>query len=134
MYLIIVGAGAVSKQLIAIAKERGHRVSVIEKQEKRARAIMQEFDVRVFNTDIAAGKILEEADVKNANTIIATTKDDSVNLMAMILGKHYQVENLITMLQEKEHRTMFEKLGVQVLSDPEKLIARELFGFLDANQ
>lgn len=134
MYLIIVGAGAVTKQLIAIAQEQGHKVSVIEKQEERARAIMREFDVRVFHADIAKGKILEEADVKNANTIIATTKDDSVNLMAMILGKHYQVENLITMLQDKEHRTMFEKLGVQVLSDPEKPIAQKLFSFLDADK
>ncbi|GAB4525868.1 MAG: hypothetical protein Tsb0014_05560 [Pleurocapsa sp.] len=134
MYLIIVGAGAVTKQLIAIAREQGYRVSVIEKQEKHARDIMQEFDVRVFHADIAQGKILEEADVKNANTIIATTKDDAVNLMAMMLGKHYQVENLITMLQDKEHRTMFEKLGVQVLSNPEMLIAQKLFSFLDSEQ
>lgn len=134
MYLIIVGAGAVTKQLIAIAQEQGHKVSVIEKQKERAKNIMQEFDVSVFHADIADGKILEEAGVKNANTIIATTKNDTVNLMAMILGKHYQVENLITMLQEKEHSTMFEKLGVQVLRDPEKLIAQKLFSFLDTNK
>lgn len=73
MYLIIVGAGAVTKQIIAIAQEQGHKLSVIEKQEQRARDIIQEFDVRVFHADIAQGKILEEADVKNADTIIATT-------------------------------------------------------------
>ena len=130
MYVIIVGAGAVTKQLIVIAQEQGHKVSVIEKQEDRARDIMREFDVRVFHADIAKGKILEEADVENANTIIATTKDDAVNLMAMMLGKYYQVKNLITMLQNKEHSTMFEKLGVQVLSDPEKLIAQKLYSFI----
>ena len=92
---------------------------------------MQEFDVPVFHADIAKGKILEEADVKHANAIIATTKDDSVNLMAIILGKHYQVEYLITMLQDEEHRTMFEKLGAQVLSQPEKLIAQKLFSLID---
>ena len=131
MYLIIVGAGAVSKQLVSIIKEQGHKVAVIEKQEKRARDIMQEFDVRVFHGDIAEANILDEADISRADAIIATTRDDSVNLMAMVLGKHHQVKNLITMLQEEKHRTMFEKLGVQVLSDPEKLIARELFSFVD---
>lgn len=131
MYLIIVGAGAVTKQLIAIAQEQGHRVSVIEKQEDYARDIMREFDVQVFHADISQGKILEEAGVKHADTIIATTNDDSVNLMAMMLGKQYEIENLITMLHDKEHRAMFEKLGVQVLSNPEKLIAEKLFGFLD---
>ena len=132
MYLIIVGAGAVSQQLVALITEQGHRVAVIEKQEKRAREVMQQFDVRVFHADIAQANILEEADIKNADGIIATTKDDSVNLMAMVLGKEHQVKHLITLLQEAKHQAVFEKLGVQVLSDPEKLIARELFSFINS--
>ena len=131
MYLIIVGAGAVSKQLVAVITEQGHKVAVIEKQEQRAREIMQEFDVRVFNADIAQANILEEADIKHADGIIATTKDDSVNLMAMVLGKEYQVKHLVTLLQEAEHQPIFEKLGVRVLSDPEKLIAQKLFSFVN---
>ena len=131
MYLIIVGAGIVSEQLISIVTEQGHKVAIIEKQEERARAIMQQFDVQVFHSDIAKANILDEADIKNADAIIATTKDDSVNLMAMVLGKEHQVKNLITLLQEAEHQDIFQKLGVQVLSDPEKLIAQKLFSFID---
>mgnify|MGYP001795108302 CR=1 FL=1 len=131
MYLIIVGAGVVSEQLISLIKDKGYKVAVIEKQEERAKAIMQQFDVRVFHADIAQANILEEVDIKNADAIIATTKDDSVNLMAMILGKEHQVKYLITLLQEAKHQAMFEKLGVQVLSDPEKLIAQKLFSFID---
>lgn len=131
MYLIIIGAGAVTKQLIAVAKKQKHQVIVIEKDRERAREVMQEFDVRIFNANIARGKILEEAGVERADAIIATTKDDSVNLMAMVLGKQYQVKNLITLLQEAEHQAMFEKLGVRVLSDPQKLIAQELYSFID---
>ena len=134
MYLIIVGASTVSKQLISIIQEQGHDVAVIEKQEERARNIMQQFDVRVFHADIAKGNILEEADVKNADAIIATTGDDSVNLMAMILGKHHQVKHLITLLQEAEHHSIFENLGVRVLSDPERLIAQQLFSFIDSGK
>ena len=131
MYLIIVGAGLVSQQLVAIATEQGHKVAVIEKQEKRAREIMQQFDVQVFHGDISQANILEEAGAKNADGIIATTKDDTVNLMAMVLGKQYQVKHLITLLQEARHQSMFETLGIQVLSDPERLIAQKLFSFID---
>lgn len=133
MYLIIVGAGAVSRQLVSIIIEQGHKVAVIEKQKERAREMMQQFDVRVFHADIAKANILEEADVGNAEGIIATTKDDSVNLMAMVLGKEYQVKHLITLLREDEHQAMFEKLGVRVLSNPEQLIAQKLFSFIDCN-
>ncbi len=132
MYLIIVGAGAVTKQLIATAQEQGHKIAVIEKQTDRAREIMREFDVQVFHADIAEGGVLEEADVDNADAVIATTRDDSVNLMAMILGKNHNVKNLITLLQEKEHCGVFKNLGFQVLSDPERLIAQKLYSFVDS--
>ena len=131
MYLIIVGAGAVTKQLISIANKQGHKVAVIEKNTQRARDIMQDFDVSIFHADIAKGKILEEAGVDRADAIIATTNDDSINLMAMVLGKQYGVKNLITLLQESEHQAMFEKLSIRVLSNPEKLIAQELYSFVD---
>ncbi len=134
MYLIIVGAGAVTKQLIATAQEQGHKIAVIEKQTDRAREIMQEFDVQVFHADIAEGGVLDEADVDHADAIIATTRDDSVNLMAMILGKNHNVKNLITLLQEKKHCTVFENLGFQVLSDPERLIAQKLYSFVDTKE
>ena len=132
MYLIIIGAGTVSTQLISILQKQGHKVAVIEKQADRARAVMQKFDVRVFHADIANGNILEEADVKNADGIIATTKDDSVNMMAMVLGQHHQVKKLITLLEENEHQAMFEKLGVEVLSNPEKVIAQRLSDLIDS--
>lgn len=131
MYLIIIGAGDVTKQLIATAKEQGHKVAVIEKEAERARKIMQEFDISIFHADIAQGKILEEANVEKADAIIATTRDDSVNLMAMVLGKQYGVKHLITLLQEKDNQGMFEKLGITVLSDPEKLIAQKLYSFIE---
>ena len=131
MYLIIVGAGSVTKQLISVAKKQGHKVAVIEREADRAREIIQEFDISIFHADITQGKILEEADVNKADAVIATTKDDSVNLMAMIIAKQYGVKHLITLLQEREHQAMFEKLGIQVLSDPEKLIAQKLYSFID---
>ena len=134
MYLIIVGASAVSVQLISIIKDQGHKVAVIEKQEQRARKIMQQFDVQVFHADISQKNILQEANVEQADGIIATTKNDAINLMAMVLGKEYEVKNLVTLLQEAEHQTMFEKLGVQVLSNPEKLVARKLFSLVDSDQ
>ena len=131
MYLIIVGGGAVTQHLVSLITEQGHKVAVIEKHQEPARKIMQQFDIRVFNADIAKANVLEEADVEHADAIIATTKDDSVNLMAMILGKEHQVKHLITLLQEAKHQAMFEKLGVRVLSDPEKLVAQKLFSFID---
>ncbi|WP_242072553.1 NAD-binding protein [Microcoleus sp. FACHB-68] len=39
MYLIIVGAGPEGSRLVELALKDGHRVSIIEKDEKRAQAV-----------------------------------------------------------------------------------------------
>ncbi|MDY7013235.1 MAG: NAD-binding protein [Cyanobacteriota bacterium] len=134
MYLIVVGAGKVAASLIEIARDRGYRVALIEKNGDRAREILQKHDVEVYHADIARGGILEEAGVKRADAIVATTGDDSTNLMAMVLGKEYGVETLIAMVDESQHQAMFEHLGVRVLAKPEKIVANALLDFLEPGE
>lgn len=131
MYIIIVGAGAVGSSLVKLALENNHTVVVIESQEERAQSVLQKYDVKVFHAKIAQGGILDEADADNADAIVATTGDDSANLMAMFLGKERGIKTLISMINDPEHQGMFERLGVQVLVDPEVIIAKHLYNFLD---
>lgn len=95
MYLIIVGGGPEGASLINLALEKGHEVVLIESDEERARSVIQNHDLTVLNGDIADDQILEEAGVSQADVLIATTTDDSVNLMAMVLGKEYGVEGCV---------------------------------------
>ncbi|MDY6781279.1 MAG: NAD-binding protein [Cyanobacteriota bacterium] len=134
MYLIIVGAGKVAAGLVEIARDRGHKVALIEKDSELARNIIQKYDIDVYNADIASGDILDEAGVKRADAIIATTEDDSTNLMAMVLGKENGVETLIATIAESKHQAMFERLGVRVLTHPEKIVARALVNILEPGE
>lgn len=130
MYLIIVGAGPEGSSLVELALKEGHRVSIIEKDEKRAQAVLQKYNVRVFHAGIAEGGILDEADADTADVLVAATSDDSANLMAMFLGKERGIKTLISMVNDRHHQTMFERLGVQVLVDPEVIIAQHLYNLI----
>lgn len=130
MYLIIVGAGLVGSSLVELALKDGHKVAIVEADEERAQAVLQEYDVQVFHANIAEGGILDEADADKADALIATTSDDSANLMTMFLGKERNIKTLISMVNDREHQGMFERLGVQVLVDPEVIVAQHLYGFL----
>ncbi|MGB3692157.1 MAG: NAD-binding protein [Spirulinaceae cyanobacterium] len=135
MYVIVVGGGLVARSLVSLAIEDGHGVAVIEEDEEQARAMLKEYDeVEVFQANIAKGRILDEAGGKKADVLFATTGDDAANLMAMTLGKEKGIKHLITMLSNYEHKDMFEKLGFQVLIDPEKLIAKQLFSFVEKSE
>jgi trk system potassium uptake protein TrkA len=130
MYLIIVGAGPEGSSLAELALKDGHKVAIIEKDEERAQAVLQKYNVQVFHANIAQGGILDEADADQADALIATTGDDSANLMTMFLGKERGIKKLISMINDRQHQAMFERLGVQVLVDPEVIIAQHLYSFL----
>ena len=130
MYLIVVGAGAEGKRLIDLAIKQGHRVSLIEQNEQNARAVLQEHDIQVFHADIAAGGILDEADAKHADAIIATTHDDATNLMTMMLGQEYGIAMRVSLLNDANHKNLFEKLNVHVISDPATIVAQRLYSLV----
>lgn len=127
MYLIIVGAGPVGASLVEMTVRDGHNVVLIESNEGRAKVASERFDARVLHADIAEGGILEEAGADKADAIIATTSDDSANLMAMVLGRDGGIKTLVAVVNDPRHQPMFERLGVHVLVDPEVIVARHLY-------
>ncbi|WGV24702.1 potassium channel family protein [Halotia branconii] len=130
MNLIIVGASPEGVSLAELALKDGHNVAIIEASEERALEVLQEYDIKVFHANITQGGILDEAGADQADAIIATTSDDSANLMTMFLGKEYNIPTLISMVHEKEHRGLFTKIGVHVIVDPEVIIAHHLYNLL----
>ena len=132
MYLIVVGAGPEGASLIDLALKDGHEVALIETNEEQARKVVQNTSVKVFQADIAEGGILEEAQADRADGIIATTRDDTANLMAVFLGKEYGIKRLVSVVNEPQHQKLFQRLGVQIFADPEVVIAKHLYHLVAA--
>lgn len=130
MNLIIVGASSKGIALAELALQDGHNVTIIEASKEKAQAVLQKYNVKVFHADIAQGGILDEVGADQADALIATTSDDSANLMTMFLGKERHISTLISMVNHKEHQALFEKLGVHVIVDPDIIIARSLYNLL----
>jgi trk system potassium uptake protein TrkA len=126
MYLIVVGGGAVGRSLLEIALKLRHDIVLIEPEKERAERAAETIDALVLNAPITEEGIMEEARVERADALIATTGDDSTNLMAMVLAREYGVQRLVSIVNQVDHRRLFEHLGVHVLVDPEVLVARHL--------
>lgn len=126
MHIIIVGAGPVGDSLTGLALKLGHDVAVIEEDEARAEAAAEKHDALILKAAIAEADIMEEAGARKAGALIAATTDDSANLMAMVLGQEYEIENLISVVNHKYHGNLFDRLGVRTLVDPEILVAQHL--------
>jgi trk system potassium uptake protein len=127
MHLIIVGAGNIGTPLIARAVADGNDVVVIERDESRANAAAAEHDCLVLNGDATNNGTLREADVGGADAVISTTDVDAVNIMVMLLAQEHDVPNLVSVVHDPEHLPVFEKIGVNLIENPQRLIANYLY-------
>ncbi|HIC96235.1 TPA: TrkA family potassium uptake protein [Candidatus Bipolaricaulota bacterium] len=127
MYIIIAGAGAIGTNLIEIALKDRQNVAVIERDPHRAEEISRNYDVLVVQADAATAEALKEARAERADALIATTRDDATNLMVIFLGKELGVPSLVSVVNNKQHISLFRQLGANVMENPEEIVAEYLY-------
>ena len=115
MRLIIVGAGKVGRALAERLEDRGENVVIIERdQEMVEMARDRGFNVRHGDgTDIDE---LQAAGADNARFVVPATGDDDVNLLiAQLARSKFDVETIITRVNNPDNVDAFEELGVRAI-------------------
>ncbi len=119
MYVIIMGAGRVGLNLASALIKAGFDVTLLEKDPKLCSNAASELDALVIcgnGTDI---KILEEANVADADAFVAGTGNDEANLLACILVKDYKPKKIIARISDPSHADAFKKVGIDATVSPE---------------
>ena len=80
MYIVIVGAGEVGSA-IAASLAGDHEVAVIDIDGDRVEQLMYDTDVLGIQGDGADLDTLQEANVRDADILIASTDDDETNII-----------------------------------------------------
>ncbi|MDS0259548.1 Trk system potassium transporter TrkA [Haloarcula sp. S1CR25-12] len=80
MYVVIVGAGEVGSTIAASLADT-HEVAVIDIDGQRVEELMYETDILGVAGDGADLETLEDANVRNADILIASTDDDETNIV-----------------------------------------------------
>jgi trk system potassium uptake protein TrkA len=115
--VVIAGAGAVGRHLGLDLQARGHSVTVIEQdphhlQEARDWAP----DVDYLLGDACEPWVLEQANLKAADVVVAATGDDEDNLVTALLAKQeFAVPRVLARVNHPRNEWMFtEQWGVDV--------------------
>mgnify|MGYP000577922232 CR=1 FL=1 len=127
MYIVIVGAGDIGTPLIEIATKGGNEVVVIESDEERAEIAASEFDALVLNADATNNQTLIDAGIEDADALISTTDRDATNIMVCLLAQEFDVPNIVSVVHSPRHMALFERIGVNVMQNPQRLIAEYLY-------
>lgn len=127
MYIVIVGAGDIGTPLIEVATQGGNEVVVIENDEERAERAARMFDCLVLNDDATVRETLEDAGADRADALISTTNRDATNVMVCLLAQELEIPHIVSVVHNPEHLSLFERIGVHSMENPQRLIAGHLY-------
>ncbi|KYK25110.1 hypothetical protein AYK24_05235 [Thermoplasmatales archaeon SG8-52-4] len=128
MYIVIVGAGGIGRRLTEIAlKDGNHNVIVIDKEQARCEEIARKYDAIAINADATQEETLDESEVKKADVLVTTTRDDAVNLMVVSLAKNKGVKHLVSVVNQEESKPMYMEKSVKMVKSPNIVMAEHLY-------
>jgi trk system potassium uptake protein TrkA len=127
MRVVVTGAGAVGRHLASDLADRGHTVTLIDQDPSVVQKV-QEWapNVAVVQGDACEPWVLEQADLKQAEVVVAATGDDEDNLVTSLLAKQeFAVPRVLARVNHPGNEWLFnEQWGVdQAVSPPHMLTA-----------
>jgi len=131
MKIIIAGAGDVGFHLAKLLAYEEHDIILIDMEVERLNQASGSIDVGIIRGSSTSYRVLEEADVKNADLLIAVTSSEETNLTTTIIGKHLGAKKTVARIQNVEYLLNKEKLdlqdlGIDEIISPESLAAKEI--------
>lgn len=131
MKIIIAGAGDVGFHLAELLSYENQEITVIDLDEEKLSHISSKLDVAIIKGSATSYAILEEANVEEADLLIAVTSIEEINITTAIFAKNLGAKKTVAriknldFLQEREKRHL-KNLGIDELISPESLASREI--------
>ncbi len=117
MHVIIMGCGRVGSQLANLLSMDGHRVSIIDINQKSFDRLSKSFTgdrIVGFGYD---REVLEKAGIENADAFASVTPGDNRNIVgALIAKKEYKVPIVIARIYDPVRAVVYKKLGITTIA------------------
>jgi trk system potassium uptake protein TrkA len=125
MRVVVTGAGAVGRHLASDLADRGHTVTLID-QDPAVVQKVQEWapSVAVVLGDACEPWVLEQAELKHAEVVVAATGDDEDNLVTSLLAKQeFAVPRVLARVNHPKNEWLFtEQWGVDAAVSPPHIL------------
>ena len=140
MNIIICGAGRVGYTIAKLLSEQNHSITIIDQSSDDIQKINDSLDVKSIVGKATYPSILEKANAKEADMIIAVTKNDEINmLICQIAYSVFNISKKIARIRSQNYLDPKfskiynkENLPIDVIISPEIEIAKSLLRKLEA--
>jgi len=125
-YIVIVGCGRLGAHLANHLSRDGHSVVAIDTDERAFGNLSPEYSGFKVEGDATELAVLQQAKADKADLVIATTRDDNVNLMvAQVAKAQFEVPRVLARVFEPRREAIYRRLGVETICPTS--VAAELF-------
>lgn len=131
--VVVVGAGNIGLFLAQEieAHHPGVAARLIELDHTRAERAARTLNrMVVIHGNALDLEILAEANVATAETIIAVTNDDKINILAALLAKSAGCQRAISLINDLTFEPLITKLGVDVVVNPRAITVSTILQFV----
>ncbi len=134
VHIVIVGMGKIGYILTTQLCQEGHHVVVVDKNMEVLQNVQNKLDVATVAGNGAAVEVQQEANVADADLLIAVTASDEVNLLCSMVAHELGCRSVIARVRNPEYDRQMQLLnndfGITFSFNPEKAAANEAFHLL----
>lgn len=135
MKIVIIGLGAIGKNVLKELSGEGHNITIIDENKDKIEDLIGRYDVSGVVGNGACIDIQREAGVKGADLAIVLTNSDELNVFACMVAKKVGVKNTIARVRNPDYRKqimdMKDELGISMIVNPERDAASEIFDLIN---
>ena len=124
--LVIVGGDKVAYQLIGmLVKEANYDINVIDMRADVSQRLANDYNIKAFQGDGTNVEVLERANAKDADVLIALTGKDENNLVACQIAKQeFNVNLTIAKVNDPKNSYLLKMLGVDRVFSATEMLAQ----------
>ena len=133
-YTVIIGCGRLGANLANTLSGEGENVLILDKEKDSFRKLSSSFGGLAVEGDGTELDTLKAADVQRADTVVAVTNNDNINIMIAQMAKEcFSVKKVISRLFDPERECVYQELGIDTIC-PAVLSANEIDKILNRNE
>ena len=138
MNIIIAGDGEVGMHLAEALVRSNHDITIVDPHEELLKMMESHSDLMTITGDSTSTAVLQRANVKRADLVIAVLHDEHINLLTGIIAKKLGAKKVIARVNTMENLSpevwrMYQDLGIDGLLSPEDIAAQEIISLLKQN-
>ena len=118
MKILIVGAGRAGLEVATHLTRIGHAVTIVDNDEAVTRRASEQHGLVALCGDATMAAVLEEADVRQSDVVVAMLRRDADNLAVALLARSAGVHRVMVRMRDNAYRSVYASAGIHhVLSE-----------------